>query len=348
MNVARNIAPFVLAGEPGSRQALRADMTLRKSNCLTIYNGELGVGLARVLVENGIGSQISQDFLDGWGASPFFAGLTTKEGKDADVIEPRISLYGGTTLTTFQELLGRKGAVSGGFISRLDPIVSLYINLDDDSDECNDAFPQAELERLKRVACALTSQQKKISNSDTIDGLTAVRVSVSKTVAFSEDAHRLYKEYKKYCRARKAKYQITNQMLADIYGRCYEKSLRYSSLLAIVANPDCPEITAEQFAFGRNWVEKFTATLVEMAFVHGNVSTHSRVKAAILRHLAKAPAGTATLRDIRRETLLRSEDVSVVKQVFASMVEDGLLEQKAVGKSLIFSLTREGRADSEI
>jgi hypothetical protein len=72
------------------------------------------------------------------------------------------------------------------------------------------------------------------------------------------------------------------------------------------------------------------------------------VKAAILRHLAKAPAGTATLRDIRRETLLRSEDVSVVKQVFASMVEDGLLEQKAVGKSLIFSLTREGRADSEI
>jgi hypothetical protein len=348
MSIARKLAPYALAAEPGSRQALRADMSIRKSNCITIYNGELGVGLARILVENGIGSQISQDLLDCWGSVDFLEGLPTKEGKDPDVIEPRLSLYGGTTMSTFEELLSRKGAVSGGFISRLDPIVSTYIDLDDEDDACAEPFPEASMQWLERIANAMTAQQKVVSNMATMEGLLAVRVKKKKTVSFTIGAHKLYKEYKSYCRARKAKYQLKNKVLADIYGRCYEKSVRYASLLAIAANPDSPEITQRNYEYGREWVERFTSELIAIAFVHGNSSTHARIRAAALRYLLKSNAGTTTLRDLRNNTLLRNEDVSVVKQIISSMVDDGLIEQKVVGKSVILGLTSDGRKDAEI
>ena len=348
MALTRKIAPFVLTGEPGSRQALRSDFSIRKCNCLTVYNGELGVGLSRVLVENGIGSQISQDFLECWGNTGFLPGLPTKEGKDPDVIDPFLCLYGGTTMSTFEELLSRKGAVAGGFISRLDPIVSTYIDLDDEGHACADPFPEASMRWLERVANALTSQKHSASNMATADGLIAVKISKVKTVKFSVEAGNLYLEYKKFCRARKTEYQNKNQVLTDIYGRCFEKSARYASLLAIAANPENPEITQAQYEFARWWVERFTSELIGIAFVHGNSSTYARVRAAILRFLAKSMANSATLRDTRNNTLLRNEDVSVVKQVLSSMVDDGLLEQKLAGKSVHLTLTEHGVKEAKI
>lgn len=348
MTVARKIAPFALTGEPGSRQALRAELAERKCNCLTIYNGELGVGLSRVLVDNGIGSQISQDYLEFWGTVPFSDGLPTKEGKGPDIYDPRLSLYGGTTMSTFEELLQRKGAVSGGFISRLDPIISLRIDLDDISDECIDPLPEADFQWLKRIANAMTSQQKSASNASTIEGLLAVKINKVKTVRFTAGSHKLYREYKQFCRKRKDKYTLTNKVLADIYGRCAEKSARYASLLAIAANHNDPEITQKQYDFAREWVERFTQELIGLAFVHGNTAAPTRIRAAILRFLLKSTGNTATMRDIRRGTLVRNEDVSLVKQVISSMADDGLIEQKTINKSIILSLTQDGKKDAEI
>lgn len=342
MSIARKLAPMNIAGEQGSRQALRTSMT-RKSNVLTIYNGELGVGLSRVLVDNGVGSQLSQDFLDFWGKVDYAEGLSTKEGNDPDVINPRLSMYGGTTMTTFRDLLSRKGSVSGGFMSRLDPIISNIINVDDESDECDEPLSDRELEMLKNIAKFNVNQYFSVHNSGDDKKPATIVIQKKKQVSFAPGVKDEYKKYKKLCKKRKLDFANKNDaVLSDIYGRCFEKSLRYASLLAIAGNPENPVMTIEHFTFSMNWVEQFTEQLVEEACVYGNTSVQKRIRQSVLRYLKRSVAHSSTMRDIRKGTLLRDEDVDVVKRVMTSMEEDGLITSAKSGKTTVWTLTKEG------